>query len=120
MNHDQQQNLRAKLISAGFWDASARYDPTKNWIALEELNERAQQLLAESVSLFVYPINGGRQSYQVTLSYKEDKDFVIGFGKDIYEAICTAVLTLPALLAKHPKYAAQEIAGNRRIYVKSE
>ena len=81
MNHHEQEQLRTRLINAGFWDASALYDPTKNWVALEELSERVQQLLAEPVSLFVYPINSGRQAYQVTLSYKEDKDFVNVFSQ---------------------------------------
>lgn len=109
MNHHKQEQLRTRLIKAGLWDATAQYNPARSWIALEELSERVQKRLANSASLFVYPLHGGRQAYQVILSFKEDEDLIIGFGNDIYEAICTAALSLPAFLAKHPKYATQEI-----------
>ncbi len=106
MNHYHHEKLRVGLINAGFLDATAKFTPTKNWVALEELSERVQKKLSESASLFVYQINGGQQCYQVILSYKQDEDLVIGFGKDIYEAFCTAALTLPTLFVEHPEYAA--------------
>lgn len=111
MHHHQQEKLKAKLAKAGFLDTTAQYDPTRDWEGLEELSERVQQRLADSASLFVYPLNGGRQAYQVILSLKEDQDLIIGFGNDIYEAICTAALSLPTLLAEHPEYSANGAKG---------
>lgn len=105
MNYLQKEKLKAELVKAGFWEANAPNDPTRHWTALEELCERLQKRLAEAVCLFVHPISGRKQAYQVLLSYKNE-DLVIGLGEDIYEAICRAAVTLPTLFEKHPEFAA--------------
>jgi hypothetical protein len=117
MNHHQQEHLRAKLVKAGLWnDVTAHNNPARNWIALEELCEIAQKRLANSACLFVFRLNGGRQGYQVILSFKEDEDLILGLGNDIYEAICTAVLTLPILFAEHPEYSANGLIRSKSTY----
>lgn len=112
MNYSRQEKLKAELVKAGFWEANAPSDPTKHWTALEELCERVQKRLAEAACLFVHPLDGGRQSYQVLLSYKNE-DQIIGMGEDIYEAMCTAAVTLPVVLAQHPEYAAANSSKSR-------
>jgi hypothetical protein len=112
MKYSRQEKLKAELVKAGFWEANAPSDPTKHWAALEELCERVQKRLAEAACLFVYPLDGAKQSYQVLLSYKNE-DQVIGTGEDIYEAMCTAAVTLPVLLAQHPEYAAANSSKSR-------
>lgn len=111
MNYRHHERLRVELINAGFLESTAKFTPTKNWVALEELSERVQKKLNESASLFVYQLNDSGRCYQVILSYKQDKDVVIGYGKDIYEAFCTAAITLPVLFAEHPEYAAIDGSG---------
>ncbi len=43
MNHRHHERLRVELVNAGFLEPTAKFTPTKNWVALEELSERVQK-----------------------------------------------------------------------------
>jgi hypothetical protein len=107
MTESERQEIKAKLIELGFWDANEPGDPTSDYHNAQKLQNRAEAKLAKSTFL-VSTIVTGRSAARRAMVVSSEQAHELVTADTYPESICLAALALPEFLRRHPECAADD------------
>src|SRR5262245_9518247 len=105
MNDSDRQQLKTRLIKAGFWAETETGDPTADTNAALTIQARIFGEFGARWFLGSGGQVGMASSRKITVTDGEFR-YVLADGDNYPEAICLAALTLSEFLIKHPECAA--------------
>jgi len=103
--HNEKNDLKERIIKAGFWGPNEEGDPRTDVDALELLLERMEKKLAKEVSLLFYTPTTGRPEYEACCVW-QGTQYTIASGASLEDAVCKGAVDLPDFLRRHPECAA--------------
>ena len=106
MTEQEREELKAKLIELGFWDADDPGDPTIEHQCSQALHLSLENKLATDLFLSAANFTGDSAISRVEVIHGAN-NYLLATAGNTTEAMCLAALALPEFLLQHPECAAE-------------